>query len=357
MKVPLKPHLKALQRVRIGETSRAGFLRLDLNEGPGLPEAFVREALAGVDPEFLSCYPEYHRLKGLLARHAGIKPENISLATGSDGAIKNIFEAFVGRGDRVLFTDPTFAMYPVYCRMFQARPLKVPYGKDLSFPLEDFAAALRPGLRLAVLVNPNNPTGTAVEPARILELVRRARRHGTLFLVDEAYFYFCPKTMMPWVRRCDNLIVLRTFSKLCGLAAGRLGYAAAHPEVVDGLRRVKSVFDVNALAAHLAERLLERPALLRRLTEDAAQGKRWLLSRLRAEGIPHVAGEANFVLIRSGRSLEPWLVRGLAERKVLVSGGFSHEGLRDCVRVTTGHRAAMERFWSAFLPVWRALAR
>ena len=357
MKLPIKSHLRGLKRTPLGETGRGGFLRLDLNEGAGLPEGFVKMAASGLTSDFLSRYPEYHGLKKLLARHNHLRPENISLGNGSDGVIKNIFEVFVGKGDRVLMTDPTFAMYPIYCRMFQARARSVPYRVDLAFPYDEFSSRLVPGVRLAILVNPNNPTGTALAPERVLTLARKARRHGTLFLVDEAYFYFCPKTLMPWVGKPDNLIVLRTFSKLCGLAAGRLGYAAASPDIVHALRSTKSVFDVNSLSVFFAERLLREPALLGRLRAEARDGKEWILSRLRREGVPHVAGEANFILIECGPQAVARLVRMLARRKVLVSGGFPHEGLRGCIRVTTGSRSAMAGFWRNFLPMWRAACR
>jgi histidinol-phosphate aminotransferase len=353
----LRPHLRDLHRSRIGEKARGGFLCLDMNEGiPGLPEAFVRRTLASIDSGFLCRYPEYHRLKQSLARRNGLGSENISLSNGSDGSIKNIFDAFIGKGDRVLMTDPTFAMYPVYCRMYEAEAEAVEYGADLAFPYDEFSARLRRGVKLAVVVNPNNPTGSILEPGRLLRLIQRARKADALFLVDEAYFYYHRETVMPWVRRYENLIVLRTFSKLCGLAAARIGYAAASAPVVECLRKVKSAFDVSALGVVLAQRILEEPGLMRRLMRSVAAGKAHLVRSLRRAGIPHVAGRANFVLIHCGEVV-PEVVHRLAERRVLVSGGFRQESLQPYIRVTVGDRPTMERFLKAFLPVWRELDR
>lgn len=353
----LRPHLRGLHRSRIGEKSRGGFLCLDMNEGvPGLPEAFVRRTLASLDSGFLCRYPEYHPLKEILARHNGLKPENISLSNGSDGSIKNIFDAFIGRGDRVLMTDPTFAMYPVYCRMYEARADVVEYGADLAFPYDEFSDRLRKGVKLAVVVNPNNPTGSILEPGRMLRLIQRARRADALLLVDEAYFYYYRETVMPWVRRYENLIVLRTFSKLCGLAAARIGYAAASAPVVDCLRKVKSAFDVSALGVVMAQRILEQPALMKRLMRSVAVGKAHLVRSLKRAGIPHVAGHANFVLMHCGESV-PEVVRRLAQRRILVSGGFRQESLKPYIRVTVGDRRTMESFLKSFLPVWKELCR
>ena len=353
----LRPHLRGLQRSRIGEKDRGGYLCLDMNEGiPGLPEAFVRRTLSSIDAGFLCRYPEYHGLKAILARHNGLKPENISLSNGSDGSIKNIFDAFIGRGDRVLMTDPTFAMYPVYCRMCEAKAEVVGYGPDLAFPFEEFWTRLKKGVKLAVIVNPNNPTGSILEPRRLLRLVQRARSADALLLVDEAYFYYYPETAMLWVRRYENLIVLRTFSKLCGLAAARIGYAAASVPVVEGLRKVKSAFDVSALGVVMAQRILEHPSLMARLMRSVAAGKDYLVERLRRVGIPHIAGHANFVLIDCGGDAED-AARRLAERRVLVSAGFRQENLGSYIRVTVGDRGTMDRFLKAFLPVWKELGR
>ena len=201
-----------------------------MNEGvPGLPSSFVKETLAGIDGEWLATYPEYHTLQEKLAIHNGLAPENLILSNGSDGAIKYIFDAYVSPGDRILLADPTFAMYPVYCRMFEAEPLVVPYRPDLSFPWQEFLDQMVPGVRLAVVVNPNNPTGSALPASRIIEMIRHAARYKILLLVDEAYFYYYPETVIQAVKEFENLIVLRTFSKLCGMAALRLGYAAACP--------------------------------------------------------------------------------------------------------------------------------
>lgn len=348
-----RPVVEKLTRTNQHDHSRRGMLRLDMNEGvPGLPEEFVRGVLDSVDAEYLATYPEYAPLELAIAAHDGVDRSMVVLSNGSDAAIKYTFEAFVSAGDRVLITDPTFAMYPVYCTMFGAEQIAVPYADDLSFPLDAFKRELERGdVRVAVVVNPNNPTGTAVDLETLREIAALAAEHDTLLLVDEAYHYFHPVTAVPLLAEFGNVIVTRTFSKLCGLACLRMGYALAPAPIAGALRNVKPTYDVNGLGALFALRLLEQPELMTDLIAEASAGKKLLVERLESTGIGFRAGEANFILIDCGENVLD-VVAELAERGVLVSGGFRQPFLERYARVTVGDRASVEAFWGVFSAVW-----
>jgi histidinol-phosphate aminotransferase len=351
MHKPKKP-LAELYRTEPPGYSRHDYLRLDMNEGvPGLPSEFVKRTLADIGREWLATYPEYQALQNQIAAHNGLLPENIILSNGSDAAIKYFFDAYVSPGDEILLTDPTFAMYPVYCRMFGANPISVGFRPDLSFPWEEFIDRMSPGMRLAVVVNPHNPTGCALPPNQIITLAEHAAKHEIFLLVDEAYFYYYHETVIQAVNNSPNLIVLRTFSKLCGLASLRLGYAVACPDVIGNLRKVRPTFDINGLAVLFAQRLLEEPEIIQQLIREARQGKEFLVQKLLAAGIPHHAGSANFVLIRCDGKVDD-IIQGLAKEKILVSGGFTNSYLKEYIRVTVGNKEAMEQFWPVFFAIW-----
>jgi histidinol-phosphate aminotransferase len=352
MPKPKKP-LVDLYRTKPPAYSRHDYLRLDMNEGVhGLPADFIKRALTGIDGHWLATYPEYHALQTKIAAHNGLVPENIILSNGSDAAIKYIFDAYVSPGDRILLTDPTFAMYPVYCRMFATEPLTVPYRPDLSFPWDEFRARLGPGVRLAVVVNPNNPTGYALPPSQIIDLVAHAAQYKILVVVDEAYFYYYPGTVIQAVKDFQNLIVLRTFSKLCGMAALRLGYAAASAPVIENLQKVRPTFDINGLAVRFGERLLDHPEVIQALIRETMAGKDFLAQKLAAAGIQYRDGDANFVLINCNGKVDD-IVKELAEEKILVSGGFRNESLKDYIRVTVAKKELMEEFWPVFIKIWK----
>lgn len=349
-----KSHLAGLYRTNPHDQSRRGYLCLDMNEGvPGLPEDLVQAVWAETGARYLAAYPEYDALQEKIARHNGVAPENILLANGSDGAIKYLFDAYVRPGDKVLLTDPTFAMYPVYCQMFAARPLTFSCREDLSFSADNFRDQLSGDIRLAVVVNPNNPTGYAFPPDQLLALIREAGQNDVLMVVDEAYFYFYPETVIGEIARYDNLVVLRTFSKLCGMAAARLGYAAASPAIIDNLRKVRPTYDVNGLAVALADKLMDDPEVMKNLIKSAAAGKDFLVGKLREAGIKHWPGEANFVLIK-GEGRAPELTGKLRDEKILVGSGFQNPCLQDYLRVTVGHQDAMAIFWEKFIRLWHS---
>ena len=348
----LKQHLWNLHRMPIKMKSRSGYLRLDMNENPsGLPVDFLATALSEFDITQIGTYPEYQLLIEKIAKKNGIGSENVCLANGSDGGIKYLFDAYVSQGDEVLMTDPTFAMYPVYCGMFNSKAIRVPYGQDFAFPFEKFLEAIDKDVRIAVIVNPNNPMGTVIEPDRLYAILNVCKKNGTLLVVDEAYIYFYEGTFIKEILTHDNLIVLRTFSKLCGLAGLRIGFLAASARIINGLYKVKSTFDVNAVAVFMADKLLDRPDIIERQLEKIHDGKKFLIERLKEKRIEYRDGRANFILIQCGRHWK-LVAEGLRKEKILVSGGFAPNFLNEYVRVTLGPIEYMQAFWEAFDRLW-----
>ena len=350
----IKTHLKSLHRTKPDKKSRMDYLRLNMNEGvPGLPGNFIKKIASGITPEFLAAYPECEKLRKKIAAKYGLKPENIGLSNGSDGAIKHIFDAYISEKDKVLVTDPTFAMYPVYCKMLNAEAVTVPYGKDLSFPQKEFIAGLSRDIKMAVIVNPNNPAGSKVGRERLIAIIKKCRKNKILLIVDEAYFYFCPESVIKEIKKYKNLVVLRTFSKLCGMASARLGYIAADAGIVENISKVRPTYDVNGFAALFAERLLDKPSVIKKLVASAKEGERYLSRKLLKNGIEHKRTEANFILIKCGTRVKK-ITERLAKKKVLVADGFRQSGLKDYIRVTIGGKPLMEKFWKIFINIWNA---
>ncbi|MBZ0165417.1 MAG: histidinol-phosphate aminotransferase family protein [Candidatus Omnitrophica bacterium] len=349
----VKACIESLVRIQPDNEARESCLRLDLNENVGgLPEDFVRGVLSRVDAEYLATYPKYRRLREQIAGLHNLNANNISLGNGSDGSIKYLYESYIAAGDRVLLTDPTFAMYQVYGDMFEARTVSVPYNADFTFPMESFKCALTDNIKLAVLVNPNNPTGTALNRKDMESIVKQARDHNVMLLVDEAYHYFCDDTAMPLITKYPNLIVLRTFSKLCALAATRIGYAAGPADIIGNIEKVKPTYDVNGLGVLFAQALLDQPEIIEQLIQKFQKARDHLQQRLSAAGIPFRAGNANFTLIDVGQNAAEVLDK-LREKKILVGGGFAQPNLANYIRVTIGDISAMDIFVNTLLPILR----
>lgn len=347
-----KAHLKDLVRVDTNSKARAGYLRLDMNESvSGLPKKFVKETIGSIDSDYMARYPGYSNLIIKIARSDRIGPGNICVSNGSDAAIKYIFDAYISPGDKILLTDPAFAMYPVYCDMFQARKKVVSY-KDLRFPAREFIAAISKDVKMVVLVNPNNPTGSVAEERAIDDIIKKSARCGALVVIDEAYSCFYPKTVIKKVMERNNLIVLRTFSKAYAVAGLRLGYAAACPGIIKNLKKVKPTYDVNGIAVRFAERLLDNPNIVRNMVRRTAEGKEYLTGKLSGEGMSHIKGHANFVLVKCGERVNE-IANRLAKKKILVGYGFKQGCLKDCIRVTAGDMKVMGQFWEVFIKIWK----
>lgn len=348
-----KPYLKNLYRTIPNEKTRRGCLRLDMNEGvPGLPRGFIDEVLSEITPELLSTYPEYTKLQERIAAHNKLPLQNICLSNGSDAAIKYIFEAYISPGDKILLTDPTFAMYPVYCHMFNAIPEIVEYEQDFSFPFDAFYNKVTSDVKLAVIVNPNNPTGSTLDYQRIISIIEKAIKNDVLVIVDEAYFYFYPETIIDQVSNYNNLIVLRTFSKLCSIAAVRLGYAAACSEIIENLRKVKPTFDVNGIAILFAEKILDNSNLIKSMINNVNEGKEYIRQKLLSEGISFKVCSGNFLLVDCGDRVNE-IITELKKRNVLVNGRFKQNYLNKYIRITVGDKQTMKQFWVNFIKVWR----
>jgi len=350
-----KAHLREINRTSSDTRSRADYLRLDMNESvEGLPEAFINEVMSEAGVGLVARYPEYAPLSRKIAEHNGIKPENVCISNGSCGAIKYIYDAYISPGDEVLVTDPSYAMYPVYCGIYDAKVVSVAYNDDMSFPFEEFIGRIEPGLRMAVVVNPNNPTGSVLSNERVIEIIERSAATDVLLIIDEAYYYYYPETFIRYVMKKDNLIVLRTFSKLCGMAGARIGYAAASKDIVRSMIKVKPTWDVSGLSVNMAFKLLDNESIIADTIGNYRKGREYIENALKKDGIEYVGGHGNFILIKCGEKVYD-LVNILEKDRILVKGGFSQGYLRDYLRVTIGGERSMQKFYESFSKHYRRI--
>ncbi len=196
---------------------------------------------------------------------------------------------------------------------------------------------------MVLLADPNQPTGTKLSDEILRAVLDRAGASDALVVVDEAYFPFSRTSVMPWLDDHPHLVVTRTFSKAWGLAGLRVGLVAAHPEVVANLYKVRSAYDVNAVAAMCVRTLLSHPEVAEQFVAEIDAGRRTVIERVRSVGLEPVPGETNFQLLRCAGTIAPGqLVDLLRERGYLVKGPFSAPCLADCIRITLGPPALMD---------------
>ena len=319
---------------------RTNKLRLDFNENPIGCSPAVRRALAKLSAASISAYPEQETVRRKAARYFGVRPEELLLTNGTDEALSLVVNTFVELGDRVLFVEPTYAMYRFYSELAGARVIAPRYDAEMRFPWNDVLAELRKSPRVFFLPNPNSPTGNLLSQGELQRILKAARR--TMVVIDEAYFEFSGVTVIPWIRRHKNLIVTRTFSKTAGMAGLRLGCIFANPELAATMRKAQSPYPVNVAALAAAEAAMRDRGFLARTVREVRRGRRELERGLARLGVKSFPSAGNFLLVYFGARSKQ-IVAALERKGILIrdrSSDFDGEGY---VRVTLGTLAQTGR--------------
>ena len=308
-------------------------LRLDFNENTIGCSPRVLARLRSLTADEIACYPERTPLEAVVSSHLGIQPDELLLTNGVDEAIHLLCETFLDPGDEVLIVVPTFAMYEISAAATGACVIAVPAAKNFEFPTSDLLTRITPQTRLIAIANPNNPTGAVADPAHLLEIAQRAAQAA--ILVDEAYFEFYGKTLVPRWRDLPNLFVARTFSKAYGMAGLRIGVLGGDSDHIANVRRVSSPYNVNGVALACLPTALADGDYVRNYVDQVRQGREDLQRALRNWRVPYWPSEANFVLASFGELKTPFM-ESMRTRGILVRDRSRDHGCAGCVRITLG---------------------
>jgi histidinol-phosphate aminotransferase len=341
----MKVHLPVRQAILDRRTyeppgeGRANKVRLDFNENTAGCSPAVKRALAKLSPKQLAMYPEYERGTRRLARHFGVKPDELLLTNGGDDALRLFFDAFVDSGTSVVICEPTFPMYRYWGEVAGAKIEALRYGSAMEFPLESVLNALGGHPRVVFICNPNNPTGTLLSNETIETILKAATR--TVVVVDEAYAEFSAVSTINKIQEYPQLFVARTFSKAAGLAGLRLGAVIACAESLSILRRATAPFPVNVAALAAAEAAVSDPQTMKRYVRDILRVRTWFEKELKKFGVKTYPSAGNFLLADFGPG-GPEMCRRLEEKGILLRERSKEIG-PGFVRVTIGTKTEMER--------------
>jgi histidinol-phosphate aminotransferase len=320
-------------------------LRLDFNENTVGPSPKVIEAVRNLPPYEYATYPEYAGLREAYASYIEVEPEAVVPFNGVDAAIHAIFDAFGEKGTTFLTTTPTFGYYRP-CALQQGMKIdEIPYLPDLSYPLERIREKLKESPRLFFICNPNNPTGTLLDPAEILKLADLAPK--TLVVVDELYVAFTGKSVLPESLKRENVIALQSLSKAAGLAGLRLGFAIGNPRLVELASRVVGPYDINALAVTAGKAALSDRAYIEWYVEEVLAAKSWTIERLKELKVRYFADGGNYLLVWPPVNCEK-IVMDLKSEGILVRSMRGKNLIDGSFRLTIGTRAQMEKFFTVF---------
>ena len=317
---------------------RADKLRLDFNENTAGCSPAVPRALGKLSTKTLAMYPEYERGTKRLARHYGVKPEELMLTNGGDDALRVFVDTFVNAGEPIVICEPTFPMYRYWGEVAGARIEVLRYGTNMEFPLDAAIRAVRDRPRVLYVCNPNNPTGTQVQLEAVQTILDEATH--TAIVIDEAYAEFSGMTAVSLIRKYPQLFVARTFSKVAGLASLRLGAVIGNADSLNTLRRATAPFPVNLAALVAAVAAVNDKRTMQRYLRDITHTREWFEGQLASLGVKTYPSTCNFVLTDfgpSGTALFERLLRDgilLRDRSKDLGPGFA--------RISIGTQAEME---------------
>ncbi len=326
-------------------------LRLHLNENTGGCSPKVVEAVRSFDGTSLARYPDFRDAILETAAFLGVEPDRMVLTNGLDEGILLASIGYLGNrtpqalvelgapltatsgAAEIVVAQPAFDPYLHAAQAMGARIVSVPPGKDYAFPLEGVLRALTVNTRIVYVNNPNNPSGQPIPRDAIVRVAREAG-HALVF-VDEAYHDFLGENFLSEAPDYPNLLIGRTFSKAYGLAGMRVGVLIASPEILQPIRKVMPLFNLNVVAVAALRAALKDPDFRAWYLAQAAESKALVYAACERAGLKHWKSAANFVLIDGGTRARA-LIDGLIANGVLVRDRTRDPATPNCFRLTTG---------------------
>jgi len=328
-------------------------IKMASNENPLGPSPAALAALKAAARQ-LHLYPDGNAFyfKQKLAAKLGVETANLILGNGSNEILEFIAHALMGPGVDVVMSQYCFLVYPLVTRLLGANPIIVP-ARDYGHDLPALGRAITPRTRVIFLANPNNPTGTLARPEDLLQLLDQTPPQVVIVL-DEAYIEYLPQPqdLLPLIRRAEkpNLILLRTFSKIYGLAGLRLGYGIGHPDFIAALEKIRQPFNVNSMAQAAGLAALDDEAHMQKTRQNNAGGLKFFENSLREMGVEFVSSSANFILARVGdgrRVFSELQGRGIIVRPMEIYG------LPEWLRISIGLPRQNQRCLKALQKILR----
>lgn len=318
------------------ELELAELIKLSSNESPLPPTRLAQRAMRMAVSQ-LNRYPDgsSRMLVDKLSKRLQVPTDNIIIGNGSNELIRLLAQVLTEPGDELVMAKPSFVVYPLVAKIMQAKAAEVPLT-DNRHDLKALAAAVTKKTKIIFICNPNNPTGTIVTRAEILDYIENIPKN-VVVAFDEAYFEFVDSedymSALELFADYPNIVVFRTFSKIYGLAGARIGYAVAPKEIVGAIQKVREPFNVNMIAQVGAYYSLDCDTEINRRAEDNLKEKTFLEGEFRRLGINYAPSQANFIYANLGKKAAEAFTQ--LQRLGIIVRTFNET---DYVRITVGNR-------------------
>lgn len=328
---------KPIEEVRRELGLKGAILKLASNENPLGPSKLAIRAMRKYLKE-VYLYPDdgCYLLGKRLSLHLGVNEDQLIFGNGSVEIIDFIIKSFVSPGDQVVMADQAFIMYRIAAKVADARIVSVPM-KNYTHDLEAMAQAVTPQTKVAFIANPNNPSGTMISQEQAKSFLKKVPE-SCLVVFDEAYYEYITRQDFPDSIRMladhPNLIVLRTFSKIYGLAGLRVGYGIGHADLIAAIRKVRLPFNVGLLAQIACQAALDDVKHVETSRQMNDQGREYLYREFEKMGLFYVPSEGNFIFIDPGLDSDRMFLE--MQRMGVIVRPIKNYGYPTALRVTVG---------------------
>lgn len=341
---PYQPGLSTAQIAKKFGLEETSIIKLASNENPLGPSPLAVDAF-NRSSHHLHRYPEGAQLRAALAAFYAVDLEAVVLGNGSNDVLDIVARAFAGPGDECIYSEHAFAVYGLVCKLVGATAVQVP-AKSFGHDLDAMLAAITDKTKIIWIANPNNPTGTFHTAAHMKSFIERVPSH-ILIVLDEAYYEYLDAVEQSkselWLETHKNLVIVRTFSKIYGLAGLRIGYALCSPQVAATLQNVRQPFNANLPALAAAEAALSDQSFVQKSREANKMSIAALRDAFDERGLTYMPAFGNFVtvLVPDAESVSQLLLaRGIIVRQI------TEYGLSKYLRVSGGTADEISRFVS-----------
>ena len=339
----LNENLKSLESYTPGEQPRdKKYIKLNTNESPYPPSEEVIRAVSADEVSDLRLYsdPTCKVLKEKLAKRYDVTPENVFVSNGSDESLNFFFMAFCSSKNKVIFPEISYGFYKVFCELYDISYEQIPLCDDFSINIDDYINVKKH----IVIANPNAPTGLALSVGDIEKIVNS--NPDNLVLIDEAYVDFGAQSVIPLIKKYDNLVVVQTFSKSRSLAGARLGYAIANEKIICDLEKIKystNPYNINRLTLVAGSAALDSDDYFMKNCEKITKTREYTAANLKELGFYCIPSSANFIFAKSDKIKGETLYEKLKDKGILVRH-FTKPEICDFNRITIGTAEEMKIF-------------
>ena len=332
-----------LSREKISFFSRRDFIRLDKNERvKDFPKKLIKNLkFSSFD---LSAYPETGKIYKLLSKKLHVKLNQLLIIPGSEFGIRVCLEHFCNtkKNPRLLALEPTFGMVDAYSKLYRIKKINILYNQYLQIDLTKFLNRIKRNVSLIIIANPNSPTGTIIEKESLLKIVNKAKKLNIPVLIDEAYAGFYNFSYVKFIKKFQNLIVLRTFSKSYGLAGLRAGYLISNKKIMREIYKYKPMYEINSIACKIIEKFLKNFSIERKYISETNAGKKYFQKELKKIKVQYLKTYANFIHINL-KNKKNFIEKKLKSKKILTRKGPGVKGFNNFLRITLGPENQMKK--------------